>query len=162
MREHLTGWRVKVTSRDSKPRREGSIPSQPARRVMPGVMGRSSNRKTLPSQRRDRGAIPRRSTHRLYASSREHRPTAGLQSSKLRMRVQLPLLAPLHVRSSSRFSGEVRRLQHGGRGFDSLSALSPGARRAGGPGLSDKEFALRSIRRCSTKCGAGSLGTAPV
>ena len=60
--------------------------------------------------------------------------------------------------SSSRFSGEDRRLQHGARGFNSLSALprrsgsnasstEHGSRRVGHPGLSDKEPALRSIRR---------------
>lgn len=54
--------------------------------------------------------------------------TVGLQSSKLRMRVRVPLPA-LVVRNRadralpSRFSGEDRRLQHGARGFDSLSAL---------------------------------------
>jgi hypothetical protein len=97
-----------------------------------------------------------------------YRPRVGPQSSKLTMRVRFPLPAPRSPDTRraldadgqkesapmfrmSRFSGEDRRLQHGARGFNSLSALQRttqnGSRRVGHPGLSDKEPALRSIRR---------------
>lgn len=125
-------------------------------------------------------------SRRLPVRVRPVPPTAGIvqtvgpQSSKLKMRVRVPLSAPRSpntrrsrdvgvtrnlrplsrlsralsrrsrgLRDTSRFSGEDRRLQHGARGFDPLSALqvTNGSRRVGHPGLSDTEPALRSIRR---------------
>jgi hypothetical protein len=121
--------------------------------------GHRPTSKTTVFQTDDAGAIPAvRSTGSLrvrccclpfdFPNFRGHRPRVRPQSSKLMMRVRFPLSAPF----ASRFSGEDRRLQHGARGFDSLSALYDtrhsdrrGSRRVGYPELSDKEFAPCSI-----------------
>ena len=126
-----------------------------------------SSRSTESREERGRGA-PKSTSGALHPSSHyknavrirsaplcEHRPTAGPQSSKLMMRVRLPLFAPACLRGSmeerptsnrliagsspaggtpSRFSDEDRGLQNRARGFDSLSALrrrDPSFRRGG-------------------------------
>lgn len=88
-------------------------------RPVPPSTRASSNSRTAVFQTENEGATP---------SARSAQPRPPTRSRASAVTGNLRLLSHLHrgaVRrhDASRFSGEDRRLQHGARGFDSLSAL---------------------------------------